>query len=124
MDKVLLKGMKFYGYHGVLPAENQLGQNFYIDLEMDVDFRAAALEDNIEKSVSYADVYITVKSIVEGKIFKLIEALGEEIAREIILENSRIEKIKVRVRKPEAPIPGNFEYAGIEIERVRADYVK
>ncbi|MCJ8341901.1 MAG: dihydroneopterin aldolase [Cetobacterium sp.] len=123
MDKILLKGMKFYGYHGVLPAENQLGQNFYIDLEMAVDFREAAKTDNIEKSVSYAEVYEIVKEIVETKIFKLIEALGEEIAKELLTKTS-IKKIKVRVRKPEAPIPGNFEYAGIEIERVKEEYVK
>lgn len=34
MDKILLKDIKLYGYHGVLEKEREIGQYFYIDIEI------------------------------------------------------------------------------------------
>lgn len=116
MDKIIIKNMAFYGYHGVLSEENTLGQKFFIDIEITKPLREAGLTDDLTKSVSYADVYERTESIARGEKFKLIEALAEAIAGDI-LENFDIEGIKVRIKKPEAPIPGHFDYVGVEIER-------
>jgi dihydroneopterin aldolase len=116
MDKIIIKNMAFYGYHGVLSEENTLGQKFFIDIEIIKSLKEAGLTDDLTKSVSYADVYERTENIARGKKFKLIEALAEAIAQDI-LENFDIEGIKIRIKKPEAPIPGHFDYVGVEIER-------
>ncbi len=56
-------------------------------------------------AVNYADVYATVKDLVEERDFDLIEALALNIADEI-LSGYEIEEVTVRVRKPSAPIGG------------------
>lgn len=61
MDKILLSNMGFYGYHGVFKEESVLGQKFFIDMELYLDTKEAGLTDQMEKSVSYGDVYELVK---------------------------------------------------------------
>lgn len=119
MDKIFLNNLCFYGYHGVLQEETKLGQKFFIDIELYLDTKPAGLTDDISKSVSYADVFKTVKDIVEGEPFKLIEALAQNLADNILNTYSLVEGLMVRVKKPEAPVPGSYDYFGVEITRSR-----
>lgn len=119
MDKILLNNLCFYGYHGVLEEETRLGQKFFIDIELYLDLKSAGVTDDLYKSVSYADVYNSVKDIVEGVPFKLIEALAESISSTILKEYTPVDSLMVRVRKPEAPVPGCYDYFGVEITRSR-----
>jgi len=119
MDKIILNDLSFYGYHGALVEENRLGQKFFIDLELYLDLESAGKSDDLNQSVSYALVYEVVKGICEEERYQLIEALAEKIADRILKEFTKIEEIMVRVKKPEAPIPGIFDHVGVEIFRGR-----
>lgn len=119
MDKIIMKNLAFYGYHGVLSEENILGQKFYIDIEMICDLKKAGKTDNVDDTVNYAEVFSNVKYIVENKKFKLIEALAEDIAENILLEHEKVKEVCITVRKPEAPVNGIYDYFGVEIRRKR-----
>ena len=67
MDKIYFNQMEFYGYHGVYPEENKLGQRFIVDLELYLDLNPAAETDDIEHTINYAEVYQLCKSIVESE---------------------------------------------------------
>ncbi len=116
MDRILMQGLEFYAYHGVMQEEKTLGQRFIIDLSLALDLREAGQQDNLTKTVNYGEVYATVREIVTGNKFDLIEALAEHLAREI-LGRYRVNSVTVKIRKPQAPIPGIFDYVGVEIER-------
>ncbi len=119
MDKILLNKMSFYAYHGVLPEENKLGQTFVVDLELrQLDLRPAGTSDVLAKSISYAEVYQTVKQITEENKFQLIEALAEHIA-EAVLDKYQVPEVLVRVVKPNPPVAGSFESFGVEMIRSR-----
>ena len=115
-DKIMLSGMEFYGYHGVLSEEQQLGQKFIIDLELFLDLREAGIKDDPELTANYARVFEVVRDVVTGKPFLLIEALAEAISANV-LQNFFLEKVLVRVKKPQAPVPGCFEHMAVEIIR-------
>jgi len=119
MDKILMKNLSFFGYHGVLSEENKLGQKFFIDAELFVDLKEAGTTDKVEKTVHYGLAYEKIKEIVEGKPLNLIEALAENIAQSILDNFERVNQIKVTVRKPEAPVNGIYDYFGVEIVRGR-----
>ncbi|MCX8130760.1 MAG: dihydroneopterin aldolase [Clostridia bacterium] len=121
MDRITLKNMKFYSYHGVLPEEQTNGQYFYIDVEMICDLREAGREDDLEKTVDYSVVYNIIKNITQKNKFRLIECLADRISREIATEFKMISEIVVRVRKPEAPIDGELDWAEVELRRGRND---
>ncbi|WP_409343917.1 dihydroneopterin aldolase [Paenibacillus sp. MBLB4367] len=120
MDKMILSRMEFFGYHGVFAEENKLGQRYYVDVEMFMPLAAAGIHDDLEQTVNYADVFEIVKSIVEGKPFKLIEAVAERVASVLLQTYTSINEITVRVIKPHPPFAVLFEGVTVEIHRKRA----
>lgn len=119
MDKIIMKNLSFFGYHGVLKEENILGQKFFVDIELYADLKKAGLSDNVKDTIHYGEVYNEVKSIVENKKFNLLEALGENIAITILDKFPKVNEIYIKIRKPEAPVNGIYDYFGIEIRRKR-----
>lgn len=111
--------MAFYGYHGVFTEENRLGQRFYVDLTIELDLRDAGKSDDLNDTINYADLYELCKKIVEGKPFKLVEALTEKIASEALVNFQQISQITVKVVKPDPPIPGHYDSVAIEMTRSR-----
>lgn len=107
--------MVFYAYHGVMPEENRLGQKFIIDVELEVDLEMSGRTDEVNETVSYADVFLTIEKTVTQNQFKLIEKLAYEIANQILSNYIKVEAITVKVLKPEAPVAGNFSSFGVEI---------
>jgi 7,8-dihydroneopterin aldolase/epimerase/oxygenase len=119
MDKIILKEMEFYGYHGVFPEENKLGQRFRVSVELHLDLRKPGRSDSIEDSVNYADVYSITKSVVEGGPFNLVEAVADRISSEILSAFTAVESCKITLIKPDPPIPGHYQSVAVEITRSR-----
>jgi dihydroneopterin aldolase len=119
MDKIIMENMRFYGYHGVIEEEKLLGQHFFVDAELYLPLRKAGASDDLNDTVNYAAVYDRIRDIVTGERYNLLEALAERICAEVLKGHPMIEKIVLRIRKPEAPIHGIFDNVGVEIERAR-----
>lgn len=115
-DIIRLHNMPFHGRHGVNPEEQALGQRFEIDVEVFLDTRPAARQDDLRLTINYAHVYRTVKRIVEEERFALIETLAETIAMHLG-QHFQPEGVRVCVRKPHAPLQGIFDHVAVEIER-------
>ncbi|QMV42276.1 dihydroneopterin aldolase [Cohnella cholangitidis] len=119
MDRMQLKRMVFYGYHGVYPEENRLGQKYFIDLDMRMDLSRAARSDDVNDTVNYADIHALVKGIVEGPPVKLIETLTENIASAVLGTYTSIIKATVSVTKPNPPFDITFDGVTVELRRQR-----
>ena len=117
-DLIRLCNMQFYGRHGVNPEEQVLGQRFEVDVDLRVDTRPAALQDDLRLTINYAQVYKAVKQIVEEERFDLIETLAETIAMHIGHQFAP-ESVRVCVRKPHVPIKGVLDYVAVDIERTQ-----
>jgi dihydroneopterin aldolase len=118
MDRVIAKGLKFFGCHGVQPQEKLQAQPFIVDLELFIDLDKASREDDIEYTVDYTRVYDLVREIVENKYFNLIEALAGDIAANV-LDKFPVQTVEITVYKPEAPLEGEFEYFAVRLRRER-----
>ncbi|MEW6173571.1 MAG: dihydroneopterin aldolase [Bacillota bacterium] len=116
MDKIFLKGMAFFARHGVLPAEQEIGQRFVVDVTLYLDLSPAGGADEVDKTIDYVAVYRKVEEVVCGRSVRLIETLAESIAASI-LKSFGVPEVSVRVKKPGAPLPGCFESVGVEIFR-------
>lgn len=117
-DRILMRGLAFYGYHGVMPEENRLGQRFIVDIDLSVALGDAGRTDDLTKTVDYGAVLADVRGIVEGPAFKLVETLAERIAA-TILDRHPVDAVRVRVRKPDVPLAATLEFVGVEITRRR-----
>lgn len=117
MDKIFLNEMRFYGYHGLFPEENKLGQRFYVDLELDLNLEQAGKTDDMSYSIDYGHVYQLTKEIVEGKPKNLVEAVAKDIADQLLSTFERLKGCSVKVYKPDPPIPGHYHSVAVKIYR-------
>ena len=113
--RIELSGLELEGFHGVTLQELQQGQRFLFDLELDL--RTAATEtDDIADTVDYRDVLACVREISDGRAYALLEALAAAIADEL-LRRFPLERVRVRVRKPDIVLEAPVEYAAVSVER-------
>ena len=118
MDKIIMDGMEFWGFHGVLTEEQLKGQSFIVDVILWLDLEKAGSSDDLQETVNYGKLYEKIKYIVEQKRFDLIETLAKNII-DTALEEEGIIRVLVKVKKPQAPIKGKFNYMAIEMERAK-----
>ena len=115
---IRLEGMKFYAYHGVLPQENLVGANYYIDLKLKTDFSRAAETDELEDTISYADIHAAVQ--VEMNISsKLLEYVCQRIARRLFQDFPTIETIDISLFKENPPMGACAKSIGVEAHYIR-----
>ncbi|SES40979.1 dihydroneopterin aldolase [Salipaludibacillus aurantiacus] len=117
MDKIFVQGMEFYGYHGAFPEENKLGQRFFADVTLEMDTREAGENDDLNKTVNYAEVYEAAKEVLEGEPVKLVETLTARLANILLERFQIIDACVVKVTKPDPPIPGHYDSVAVEIRR-------
>ncbi len=120
MDKITLKGMQFFGNHGVFPEENKLGQRFIVDAELLMPLDCPGRSDELEDTINYAEVYEKIRLIAETRTYRLIEALAENIASELLQTYTSIQEVTVRVNKPHPPFHIHFDGVVVEIRRKQA----
>ncbi|MGH8889279.1 MAG: dihydroneopterin aldolase [Acidothermaceae bacterium] len=119
-DRIELRGLRIRGNHGVFEHERLDGQEFVIDVVLDLDIAAAARSDDLIDTVDYGALAAKVAGIVGGEAVNLIETLASRIA-EACLDDPRIEVVEVRVHKPSAPIPLQFDDVVVVVRRRRSD---
>ena len=112
--------MVFQGRHGLHEEEQRQAQPFEVDVELAVNLQPAGIDDDVEKTVDYGQVFEVCRQIVESTRFRLLEALAEAIAHELLAEFP-VNEVTIRVRKPKVPIDGTLAYAGVEISRQRSN---
>ncbi|WP_227984734.1 dihydroneopterin aldolase [Nocardia spumae] len=106
-DRIELRGLRAYGYHGCFDFERRDGQEFVVDLTLWMDFAKAAATDDLEATVDYGELAQRAVAILTGPPRNLIETVASEIADEII-RDARVSAAEVVVHKPAAPIPHTF----------------
>jgi dihydroneopterin aldolase/2-amino-4-hydroxy-6-hydroxymethyldihydropteridine diphosphokinase len=117
MDKMYIKDLEIYAYHGVNIEEKNMGQRFLLSLELSVDLRAAGQSDDLTKTINYAELCHNIEKEFTKEKYDLIEKCVEELAQYILLTYSTVEKAKILLKKPWAPIGKPLDYAAVEIER-------
>lgn len=119
MDKISLGGLVFWGRHGVFSSEKEKAQPFELDLDLYLDLSVAGRSDRLEDTIDYAAVFSLARQTVEETSHNLLEAVAEELATGILREcgNGRLKEVSVRIRKVQAPLPGTFRKAEVEIKR-------
>ncbi|KAF5200115.1 Dihydroneopterin aldolase [Thalictrum thalictroides] len=118
-DKLVLRGLKFHGFHGVKSEEKNLGQKFLVDVDAWLDLRAAGKSDSLSDTVSYTDIYRIAKEVLEGPSHDLLESVAHLIAITTLTKFSQVSSVRVKVGKPHVAVHGSVDYLGIEIFRSR-----
>jgi dihydroneopterin aldolase len=116
--KVRIDGLKVYAYHGVLQSEKDYGQDFYIDVHLDIE---AGSDDRIDSTVSYATVADEVVKVATGSKFDLIETLASEVSRAVLALDPRVLRATITIHKPSAPIGHEVRDVSVTISGARGE---
>lgn len=123
MDRIYIKGLDVFAYHGVMPKEKRDGQRFVLDITLDCDLLKAGQTDRLEDTVDYTAVMDAAVQAMTENSYDLIERAASRTAEAILRAEEKVEKVTLCLRKPEAPIDKIFDYVAVEITRERKDIV-
>ena len=118
-DRIVLSRMRFDGRHGVSDEERAEPQPFEVDVELYLDLQPAGIDDDLQKTVDYSQVFELCRELVEATNFQLLETIAEGIAHEILVAHP-VTEVVVRVRKLHVPVSGTLDHAEVEIRRTRS----
>ena len=121
MDKILIRDLKIFAYHGVNPEEKEDGQNFVFDIDAFVDISVPCMSDNVEDTVSYAKIIKQTVRVFTAQNDDLLERAAQRVADSLFENFDKIQALRIVLKKPEAPIKADFGYVGVEIYRERGE---
>ena len=116
MDKIRIQNLTVFANHGVLPEERVLGQKFLISAELYLDTRAAGMQDDLTRTVNYAQVCSFICQQMQ-QTFQLIEAAAEHLAQGILREYPLVRRVDLELAKPWAPVHLPVESVSVQISR-------
>ena len=116
-DRIELTGLECFGYHGVFEEEKKTGQPFIVDVTCWLD--TAGIEDDLSRTVNYAELADVAANIVEGPSRDLIETVAAEVAETAMQRFEIHHAIEVTIHKPKAPIPRTFADVAVVARRSR-----
>jgi dihydroneopterin aldolase len=116
-DLITIKGIWGFGYHGVFDHEAKNGQDFFVDLEIQLDLSSASISDNLNETIDYGALTNLVVEEITGERAQLIEKLAGRIADRIKSGHPEIMKISVTVHKPKAPVASEVSDISVTITR-------
>ena len=116
-DQIVITGIHGYGFHGLFENERKNGQDFYVDLILNLDLASAAQSDAIEDTVNYAEITDLVVEEVTGDRVALIEKLAGRIADRIRSKYPQVAAVSITVHKPQAPVNAQVKDISVTINR-------
>jgi 7,8-dihydroneopterin aldolase/epimerase/oxygenase len=121
LTKLSIKNAEFYSFHGVKSEERKLGGKYQVDLDMYYDATNATMDDDIKFALNYEDITTTIDEVINGKKYKLIETLANEILKTLFMNYKLILEANVRVRKINVPMRRVVDYVEVEQAMLRND---
>ena len=116
LDRIELRGLRVFGYHGVLDSERQEGQEFLIDAVLWLDTAPAAATDDLSLTANYAALADRLVAIAAGPPVRLIETLAQRLA-DAALASPLAREVEITVHKPQAPVGHPFGDVRVTVTR-------
>lgn len=123
-SKIILEDIKIYAYHGVLPEENIIGTYYILNVELHTDLWKAAETDDLENTISYAEINDLIHEEMQIKS-KLLEHVAGRILNKIKEKFPQISFIKIKITKTNPPMKGELKGASVEFEKhfTKSDHI-
>lgn len=122
MDKIHIRGLRVYAYHGVKETEKEKGQPFELDVTLEVDLHKPGATDDLNDTVNYSKVAKRIIAVMLSEKNDLIERAAARVA-EAVLREFPVEAVTVLLKKPRAPIAADFDTVAVEITRRREEFL-
>lgn len=113
-SKIYLRNVRFHAFHGVLPQERIVGNDYLVNLVLDYDFSSAMKTDDLQGTLNYAEVYQKVREEMAVPS-KLLEHVAGRIAHRLFSDFQEIQKLQLSITKVNPPMGADSDGAGVEV---------
>ncbi len=113
-SKIYLRNVRFHAFHGVLPQEGIVGNDYLVNLVLDYDFSSAMQTDELQETLNYAEVYQKVREEMAVPS-KLLEHVAGRIAHRLFSDFPEIQKLQLSITKVNPPMGADSDGAGVEV---------
>ena len=113
-SKIYLRNVRFHAFHGVLPQERIVGNDYLVNLVLDYDFSSAIQTDELQGTLNYAEVYQKVREEMAVPS-KLLEHVAGRIAHRLFSDFPEIQKLQLSITKVNPPMGADSDGAGVEV---------
>jgi len=120
VHKIIVRDIRVFAHHGVLPREKREGQEFLIDIEIELDAGAEPEDDDLSSTIDYAVVVDEVASLATSERYDLIETLASRIV-DYLLSLGGVAQARVTVKKPQAPLAVEVTWVGVTVTGEREE---
>jgi 7,8-dihydroneopterin aldolase/epimerase/oxygenase len=118
-DSIFITGLALHAFHGVMPHEGKVGQSFKLDIQLDIDLTEASRSDRLAHTVSYGTVAAIASEVFCADRYRLIEAAAGAVIDTLLRKFPAVQRVRITVHKPHAPIAATFDDVGVVITRAR-----
>lgn len=113
-SKIYLRNVRFHAFHGVLPQEGIVGNDYLVNLVLDYDFSSAMKTDDLQGTLNYAEVYQKIREEMAVPS-KLLEHVAGRIAHRLFSDFPEIQKLQLSITKVNPPMGADSDGAGVEV---------
>lgn len=113
-SKIYLRNVRFHAFHGVLPQEGIVGNDYLVNLVLDYDFSSAMKTNELQGTLNYAEVYQKVREEMAVPS-KLLEHVAGRIAHRLFSDFPEIQKLQLSITKVNPPMGADSDGAGVEV---------
>lgn len=113
-SKIYLRNVRFHAFHGVLPQEGIVGNDYLVNLVLDYDFSSALKTDDLQGTLNYAEVYQKVREEMAVPS-KLLEHVAGRIVHRLFSDFPEIQKLQLSITKVNPPMGADSDGAGVEV---------
>lgn len=113
-SKIYLRNVRFHAFHGVLPQEGIVGNDYLVNLVLDYDFSSAMKTDDLQGTLNYAEVYQKVREEMAVPS-KLLEYVAGRIGHRLFSDFPEIQKLQLSITKVNPPMGADSDGAGVEV---------
>ena len=117
-DSITIAGLRVRGHHGVYDFERRDGQDFVVDVVLELDLSKAAVSDDVADTVHYGELAEALAKVIAGEPVNLLETLAARLAS-VCLSDERVAAVTITVHKPQAPVAVPVSDLAVTIRRER-----
>jgi dihydroneopterin aldolase len=117
-DTITIAGLRVRGHHGVYDFERRDGQDFVVDVVLELDLAPAAASDDVADTVHYGELAEALAAVIAGEPVNLLETLAARLAA-TCLADQRVVAVTITVHKPQAPVSVPVSDLAVTIRRER-----
>ena len=115
---VFLKDVRFHAFHGVLPQEKEVGQDFLVSIRCAMDMSSAMNHDMLEVALDYGELYQLVKAEMDIPS-QLVEHVAGRIGKTVFDHFQQVTAVDITITKLNPPLGADSVGAGVEIHLIR-----